>query len=113
MELGTNLSAGNFPGDRRIIGAIGPFNLPANGVITFDIGYTYSRATSGGPLASVAQLQADVAALRLLYDSGTLTGISDAPIAVNEVTFSPNPASEYFTVRSDDKKTLLIWNYSI
>ena len=97
--------AGNFPGDRRILGAIGPFNLPANGVITFDIGYTYSRATSGGPLASVAQLQADVAALRLLYDSGTLTGISDAPTAVNEVTLSPNPASEYFTVKSDDKNT--------
>ncbi|MBK8414464.1 MAG: T9SS type A sorting domain-containing protein [Bacteroidetes bacterium] len=53
----------------------------------------------------MAQLQADVAALRLLYDSGTLTGISDAPTAVNEVTLSPNPASEYFTVKSDDKNT--------
>ena len=94
-------TAGNPPNDRRVLSSIGPFNLVSKGVITFDVGYTYARATSGGPLASVAQLQSDVAGLRVMYDNGTLTSIPGIQSTSSvELSVYPNPATELVTIKN-------------
>jgi hypothetical protein len=92
--------AGNPPGDRRILGSIGPFTLAPGEVLTFDVGNTFSQATSGGPLASVAQLQADVAALRVLYNNGQLLSVPSVVATPKQTLAYPNPASEVVTLEN-------------
>ncbi|HMT30672.1 MAG TPA: T9SS type A sorting domain-containing protein, partial [Bacteroidia bacterium] len=95
------INSGNPPGDRRMIGSIGPINLNSGDYKSFDVGYTWARATSGGPLASVAELQNAVSGLRILYNNGMLT--STASIATtenNQISVYPNPASEYITLKN-------------
>lgn len=92
--------AGNPPGDRRILGSIGPFTLAPGEVLTFDVGNTFSQATSGGPLASVAQLQADVAALRVLYNNGQLLSVPSVVATPKQTLAYPNPASDVVTLEN-------------
>ena len=96
----TEDSSGNVPGERRIIGSIGPFALDSMAVITFDVGYTYARATSGGPLASVTALQDAVNSLRILYNNGGLTSVPTLePAEKNTVSIYPNPATDQITIQ--------------
>jgi len=94
-------NAGNFPNDRRATAAIGPFNLNSQDVFTFDVGYTYARATSGGPLASVAELQNAVSGLRTMYSNGQLTATPKIPnVSAGQINVFPNPASEVVTIKN-------------
>ena len=92
--------AGNPPGDRRIIGSIGPFTLAPGAVMTFDVGNTFAQAASGGPMASVAQLQADVASLRVLYNNGQLLSVPAVGGATVQTLVYPNPASGAVTLEN-------------
>ena len=97
----SEITAGNTPEDRRALAGIGAFNLAAGEVITFDVGYTWAQAASGGPLASVVELQNAVQSLRIMYNNGLL--LSDSrPIAAHEKTFSvyPNPATNFTTIKN-------------
>lgn len=97
----TEATAGNPPNDRRMIGSIGPFTLNAGGYKSFDVGYTWARAGSGGPLASLTELQNAVSGLRLMYDSGLLTSLptieASLPVQLN---IYPNPASGQVTIKN-------------
>jgi hypothetical protein len=92
----SEFSAGNSPGDRRMLGSIGPFTLMPGDYLTFDVGYTYARADSGGPLASVAELQDAVSSLRVLYDNGQLTSVK-TPVS-SSIAIYPNPATDVISV---------------
>ncbi len=96
----SEMSAGNPAGDRRALGTIGPISIPAYGYYTFDAGYTWSRATSGGPLASVTLLQSDVQSLRVMYDNGQITALPEAPLAskANSLNLFPNPGRDRVTL---------------
>ncbi|MBL0342796.1 MAG: T9SS type A sorting domain-containing protein [Bacteroidetes bacterium] len=96
-------NSGNAPGDRRMIGSIGPLNLNAGDYKSFDIGYTWARATSGGPLASVAALQNAVSGLRVMYNNGVLTSIPVIPTTeASLITVFPNPASDEITIQNSN-----------
>lgn len=96
-------SAGNAPGDRRMIGSIGPFTFAPGDYKSLDVGYTWSRAASGGPLASITELQNDVNSLRILYNSGVLTSIPNVSTEeASLISVFPNPASEVVTIQNSD-----------
>lgn len=92
---------GNFPGDRKAITSMGPFTLEAGGVHEIDLAFCYARANSGGPLASVAELQNRVDQVRSFYfnlkdDCGwTLdpsVGINE-DLQLNELGLFPSPTN--------------------
>ncbi len=95
-------TAGNTPEDRRMIGSIGPFTFAPGDYKSFDVGYTWARATSGGPLASVTELQNAVSSLRILYNNGSLTSVTDIPFNFEKsISVYPNPASEEITIQNE------------
>lgn len=66
--------------DRRFIQSAGPFTLEPGNVNNITIGVLWERATSGGPLASVAKLrQADDKAQSLFDNCFKLVNPPDAP----------------------------------
>lgn len=103
----SELSAGNIPEDRRMIATIGPFDLDAGEYKTVDIGYTWARALSGGPAASVLELQNAVNSMRLLYDNGTLTAVKNiSPGKETEFAIYPNPATDHFNISSSKNNNI-------
>lgn len=97
------INAGNPYGDRRGLGAYGPFTLNAGENICLDYAYVYSRSTSN--IASVAKMESDIDQVQQFYDgslkgcecSVNFTGITnydyDQPINIY-----PNPASSFIMV---------------
>jgi len=72
----TEMSAGNAPGDRRMIGTMGPITLEPGEHVDLVFAYVYARASSGGPAASIAELRAAADAAHALFYSG-LPGLPD------------------------------------
>jgi hypothetical protein len=74
------------------------------GIISFDAAYTWSRASSGGQLASVNQLFTHAGQIIVLYNNGTLTGTvtstSESPMQTSEPLMYPNPATDYIDLLS-------------
>jgi len=90
---------GNSPGDRRGISAMGTFTLEPGAEHELDLAFCYARATSGGPAASVSELQTSVDAVRSFYfdlidDCGwTLdpsVGINEE-LQLNQLDLFPSP----------------------
>jgi hypothetical protein len=90
--------SGNVPGDRNMLGSIGHGTMLPGGVISFDAAYTWSRASSGGQMASVNQLFADAGQIIILYNNGTVTGtitdIAENPLEKDQFLAYPNPAKD-------------------
>ncbi len=72
----TEMSAGNAPGDRRMIGTMGPITLEPGEHVDLVFAYVYARASSGGPAASIAELQVAADSAHALFYSG-LPGLPD------------------------------------
>ena len=99
----SEVSEGNMPGDRRMLGSIGPFTFAPGDYKSFDVGYTWARAASGGPLASITELQNAVNSLRILYNNGSLTSAADIQSNFEKsISVYPNPASEAITIQNSD-----------
>ncbi len=76
----TEESAGNFPDDRRLFQSAGPFTLEPGAFNNITVGVVWSRASSGGPFASVQLLrQADDKAQALFDNCFQLLDGPDAP----------------------------------
>ncbi|KAA9327360.1 T9SS type A sorting domain-containing protein [Adhaeribacter soli] len=86
----------NTPQDRRGIGSIGPFNLPAGQELKFTVAYTFSRdpnATDNLPVAAQ-----DAVAVQNFFRNGLLP--SSKPLQTKEVLkLYPNPASDLLQVQ--------------
>jgi len=97
-------STGHAPGDRNMLATIGHGTMLPGGIISFDAAYTWSRAASGGQIASVNQLFTHAGQIIVLYNNGTLTGTvtstSESPMQTNEPLMYPNPATDYIDLLS-------------
>jgi hypothetical protein len=65
----TESSAGNTPGDRRFMQSAGSFTLQPGAVNYITTGIVWARATSGGPLGSVALLRLVDDKAQALFDN--------------------------------------------
>ena len=107
--------------DRRTVSSMGPITLEPGQHIDLLFAYVYARAASGGPLASVAALQARVDSVRAfanglplwntpveVFQGGcegiSTTGVEEAQF-IAELSLFPVPASE--TVRFQAPSTLV------
>jgi hypothetical protein len=90
----------NPPGDRRAVGSIGPFNLPAGQDIKFTVAYTFSRdpnATNNLPVAAQ-----DAVTVQNFFRNGLLS--SSKPVQVKEtLKLYPNPASDLLQIQLPGK----------
>lgn len=101
----SEVTENNTPGDRRCVGAAGPFRLTPGSVEPLELAYVFGKANSGGNLASLAVMQERIDSVRAEYNRGittcgcnaTATGI---PVNTNAAGLSlyPNPASEQLYV---------------
>jgi hypothetical protein len=64
-------TANDSPGDRRGFASSGPFTFHPGDVICVDYAYIFSRADSGGNLASVAKMRTDIDHIRAFYMNDT------------------------------------------
>jgi hypothetical protein len=95
------ITANDPPGDRRGLGSSGPFTFHPGDVICVDYAYIYSRADSGGNLASVAKMRTDIDHIRAFYMNDTSLqrcscssfniGIPKQNEQVSTVKVYPNP----------------------
>ncbi len=65
----TEVTAGNAPFDRRFVQSSGPFTLAPGAVNNITVGVVWSRANSGGRLASVEKLLRDDEKTQALFDN--------------------------------------------
>ncbi len=90
------VSAGNVPDDRRFVESAGPFKLQPGAVNTITVGIPWTRATQGGPLASVALLLGADDKAQELFNNCFAT--LDGPTAPN------------LTIQELDKEIILYWS---
>jgi len=102
MPLGwSETTAGNTPGDRRGLGSVGPFDLPAGSHVKFTYAYVFGQAKNDNLLA-VDVMKANSDHIDSLFRSGTTpcgdfevyftVGIDETnPLGLD---MYPNPASE-------------------
>jgi hypothetical protein len=111
----TEVIAGNLPEDRRFIQSAGPFTLQPGEVNYISTAVVWARATSGGPLASVALLeQHDDIVQNLFASCFDIANVGIGEIEDdNIVSVFPNPANEFIIFEITDTKspvTLKIYN---
>jgi hypothetical protein len=122
----SELSAQNAPGDRRGLGSMGPFTLEPGMYNRMIFAFTYARA-SGGPMASVAALQARVDSIRAFAASQdfcggfrehptcftSVMGVADVYNTSPQVVIFPSPANDHVQVslpRGTSNAELLIFD---
>ncbi len=96
-------SAGNWPGDRRMVAVANAGTLLPGQSVCRDGAFVWSRAAQGNQLASVEQMKTDLTTVRQLYneknegDCSYAMGILKTP---EKGTFNiyPNPAAEKITI---------------
>jgi hypothetical protein len=98
----SEVTAGNPPGDRRIIGSTTGLNLPAGGSLTLDVAYIYVRPSSGGNLAGISALRQAVSELDTFYMYNV--GVEEKKYEHAVVNAYPNPNSGSASIRFDNKE---------
>jgi hypothetical protein len=103
------VSSGNIPGDRRAVGASGPFTLSAGEASCIDYAYVYGRGTNG-PSSSIAPMQIAADSARSFYLSNNPCTCDENPLAVSEPQSSaigiyPNPATDNINIICGDNAT--------
>ena len=69
LDPWTEQIAGNTPGDRRFLQSVGPFTFEPGAVKTITTGVVWSRAGSGGALASLEKLKLDDDYVQAIFDA--------------------------------------------
>ncbi|MEY2924370.1 MAG: hypothetical protein RLZZ337_918 [Bacteroidota bacterium] len=110
----------NTPSDRRGISAIGPFTLPPNESICFDIAYIYARATFGSNLQSVKSLQDVADHVQFAYNQdyngwksyecqeNEVASVNE--IQKNQINIYPNPTSGIVMISLPLGETFEVYN---
>ncbi|MEO1383072.1 MAG: T9SS type A sorting domain-containing protein [Bacteroidota bacterium] len=63
----SEVTAGNMPSDRRMLGSFGPIGVPIGDTVCFNVALVFSRADSGDHLASVPLLTQNAIKVRSYY----------------------------------------------
>ena len=104
----TEITAGNTAGDRRGVGAIGPYNFSPGYTFVLDFAYVYGRDPVGDNLSSVGVLRENVLAVRECFQSdstpcgGSFSSVrrGDMPELSPLVHLFPNPVTQILSVES-------------
>jgi hypothetical protein len=122
----SEVTAGNVGFDRRAVGSMGPVTLLPGDVHRVMVAFTYARAATGGPLASVQALQARVDSIRAFADAedycggrredvpcyaGAATGIAQLP-AGRSLQLHPVPAADILQVTGAAGSTYAVHDMS-
>ena len=96
-------TAGNTPSERRVLGSVGPMTLNPGDELQFDLMYGYSRAFSGGRMASLGTMrnQSDAVAQWFEQQDFACTSSIGLDEAEVHVGIYPNPTSNYLNVSID------------
>ena len=101
------------PGDMRFIESAGKFTMAAGAVNYISTGVVWARATSGGPAASLALLQAEDFTIQNLFNSCFTSSINEQS-AADSYTLYPNPCVNYSILKFNNAEgrnmTLKIYN---
>jgi hypothetical protein len=106
----TEVSAGNTPGDRRLILSSGPFNLNAGQMQEVEYAFVTSfdsSSTTNSNLLSIAKLKTDIQKVNAFYNQVNKpnclqaidVGITEV-VKQNDFALFPNPAKSFITVSS-------------
>lgn len=96
----TNGGVPNSPGDRRFLMSSGPFTMLPGAVEFYTRAAVWARASTGGPLASLALLKSATDEIQSFFDScytGIPTGINTINMELSSTVF-PNPANNAVTI---------------
>ncbi|MCW3085722.1 MAG: hypothetical protein JWP12_3088 [Bacteroidetes bacterium] len=114
--------AGNTPGDRRGVGASGPFTFNPGAVEEVDMAYIFAKATSGGNLASVTTMQERIDSVRSQFNRGMstcgcnliVTGIQNNSTPDAELSVYPNPATNMISIGyKSPSKNVIVGIYDV
>jgi hypothetical protein len=97
----TELSAGNPPGDRRMLGAAGPITLEPGEHVNLTFAYVYARASTGGPTASITALQQRVDSVRAFANSLPIWSAPEASALFEACTLEPGNSTR--EIRADEQ----------
>lgn len=100
------VSSGNFPYDRRGIGASGPFTFLPGAVQELELAYVFGRNyTDTGSVASVANMNERIDTIKARYQNGIpscgcsiSTGIQSNNLLNPNLVIYPNPASTVLNI---------------
>lgn len=101
--LWSESSAQNAPGDRRMLPTVGGLlSVLPGSVHSFEYAIVFSRATSGGAMASVTKLDTDIDKVRNWYANQSFPSCLDLTTGLNKIketpgqklTLYPNPANQ-------------------
>ena len=93
----SEISAKHIPGDRRCLGATGPFDLYKNNELILDVAYVFSASQNAEFLASSNTLNQDVDYVRNFYNS-TISAIEKDEKHSSDLKIFPNPSDGSFTI---------------
>jgi len=95
----------NTPGDRRGVGASGPYTMQAGSVNEIDLAYVFGRDYTGTNITSIATMQTRIDSIRSKFNKGiTGCGCPSGPNGISSLSkenifsFFPNPASSELTI---------------
>jgi hypothetical protein len=99
-------SAQNAPGDRRMVMNVITEGILPGSIHSLEYAIVYSRATSGGALASVAKLDSDIDKVRNWYANQSFPSCLDLTTGIlpikeepnQKLTVYPNPANQSITL---------------
>jgi hypothetical protein len=104
----------NIPADRKMQMSAGPFDLASGQEQVMEFAFIYSRANTGGALASLQKLlQTDAPRIRQWYNQTQFPSCLDlSTVSVNEASSQlklrvyPNPASSQLIVETENEVPL-------
>lgn len=108
----SEVSEGNQPFDRRYLQSYGPFDLPADSSVEFDLAIVFTRAFSGSNLASVCELLQASDSVKSFFDQqdhdcfNSLVGIEEPDLVSPQVSLFPNPTAGTFRIELEESLTV-------
>jgi hypothetical protein len=100
----TEALGGNPPGDRRVIGVVGPVDLPIGDTLAIDLGLIWARDYTGDHISSLALLQERIPQLRWYYENDSTPcgrewlGVAKEQVIKFSCSVFPNPAVDFINI---------------
>ena len=101
----SEVSAGNTPGNRRVVSSSGPFRLFPGAISELILGYTFYQEPGNDYLENVASIYGQDDMVQAVFDNcfDVTAALACTPTSIFEVTASdlniyPNPASIFVTI---------------
>lgn len=114
----SEISENNTPGERRSIGATGPFTLQPGGDICIEMAFPFARDYNGTAFSSAQLLRQRVQDVKLFFDNQNFdclnTPFSAPELAESKtnITVYPNPSEGCYWFRHDSKQNFQLSVYN-